>query len=213
MSKENILFDLDGTIVDSSQGIFASINYALRKLDREILPLEILKTFVGPPLKESFLRIGLDDQEADLAVTYYRELYKKEAVYQVEVYDGIEEVLAELSKTKNVFLATSKPEFFAKIILEHLDFTTYFKGIYGANLEGTRTAKKDVIRYALASENIIDSTTAIMIGDRKHDILGALDNEIESIGVLYGFGSQNELMDAGAAYIVATASELLPIID
>ena len=91
MRKQHILFDLDGTIVDSSQGIFSSINYALRKLEREELPLDILKTFVGPPLKDSFIRIGLDERTADLAVNYYRELYKKKAVYQVKTYEGIEE--------------------------------------------------------------------------------------------------------------------------
>lgn len=213
MRKQHILFDLDGTIVDSSQGIFSSINYALRKLEREELPLDILKTFVGPPLKDSFIRIGLDEQTADLAVNYYRKLYKKEAVYQVKTYEGIEETLAELAKTKKIFLATSKPEFFAKIILEHLAFTSYFTGIYGADLEGTRTAKADVIHYALTKENITERETVVMIGDRKHDILGAADNGLESIGVLYGFGSKEELTHAGATHLVSTAKELITLID
>ena len=213
MKKTTILFDLDGTIVDSSEGIFASINYAMQKLGRADLPLDVLKTFVGPPLRESFSRIGFDVADTERAVVYYRELYKKEAMYQMSPYEGIEETLAAFAEEKNIFLATSKPELFAKKMLNHLDFSRYFTGIYGADLEGKRIQKAAVIRYALDSAKIEETAHAVMIGDRKHDILGAIENNLESIGVLYGFGDEKELVQAGANQIVVAPRELLTIIE
>lgn len=212
MKKAHILFDLDGTIIDSSEGIFNSINYAMKKLVKEELSLEVLKTFVGPPLQDSFERIGLSEENAALAVTYYRELYSTEGIYQAKPYDEIEKTLAELSKCQKLYLATSKPEFFAKKILEHLGFTEYFTGIYGADLEGLRIAKADVIAYALRNAKLEDKETIVMIGDREHDILGAKINSVDSIGVLYGFGSQKELSQAGADEIIEKPEELLSLV-
>ena len=212
MKKESILFDLDGTIIDSSKGIFASILYALEKLGLEPLSPEVLRTFVGPPLLESFLNLGLSETMAAQAVTYYRELYKKEAVYMVDPYDEIEATLAQLSRTKRLFLATSKPEVFAKQILEHLGFAKYFEGIYGADLEGLRTEKAAVIAYALATSQLEDIASLVMVGDRKHDISGAKVHGLASIGVLYGFGDQAELQAAGADEIVQTPKELLALL-
>ncbi|MCD5003316.1 HAD-IA family hydrolase [Enterococcus saccharolyticus] len=209
MKKDNILFDLDGTIIDSSEGIYASINYAMRKLNKEELPSNVLKTFVGPPLLESFIRIGLTQEKAELAVGYYRELYKKEGMYQVAVYEGMQETLQKLSQDKNIFIATSKPEYFAKKILDYLKFSDYFTGIYGADLAGLRSEKAAVIQYALAMEKLENLSSIVMIGDRKHDILGAKENNLESIGVLYGFGDEKELMAAGANQLISRPIELL----
>ena len=213
MKKDIILFDLDGTIIDSSQGIFASIGYALEQLGCEPVSLEVLRTFVGPPLLESFLNLGLSEEQAVQAVKHYRALYQQEAVFMVEPYEHIETTLAELSKTKRLFLATSKPEVFAKQILEHLGFADYFEGIYGADLKGQRTEKADVIAYALASSQLTEPATMVMVGDRKHDLLGAQTHQLDSIGVLYGFGDQEELTAAGATAIATTPQELLMIIE
>lgn len=212
MEKEVLLFDLDGTIVDSSKGIFASINYAMEKLEKEALSLDVLRSFVGPPLLDSFLKVGLPWEQANLAVTYYRELYKKEAMYFVDPYEKIEETLMNLAEKKKIFIATSKPEYFATKILEYLDFAKYFEGIYGADLEGKRTEKAAVIQYVLNSEKSLSLPQTVMIGDRKHDIQGATINKLDSIGVLYGFGDAEELIQAGATELVTQPIDLLTLI-
>ncbi|MGX7197012.1 HAD hydrolase-like protein [Enterococcus olivae] len=212
MKKETILFDLDGTIINSSQGIFASINYAMEKLGQEKLSSEILRTFVGPPLYDSFMRIGLTQKQAEDAVFWYRELYKKEAMYLVEPYQAIAETLVALSEKKTLLIATSKPEVFATRILDHLNFSQYFQAIYGADLEGERSKKADIIQYALISEEIKEPSLAVMVGDREHDIHGATVNKMDSIGVLYGFGDQKELSEAGAKHLIKQPMELLEII-
>lgn len=212
MEKETVLFDLDGTIIDSSKGIYASINFALSKLGKEEPSGDILKSFIGPPLMESFIGLGLSLEEAQLAVRYYRELYQREAVYNVIPYSGIEKTLMELSEVKEIFVATSKPEYFAVKILEHLDFAQYFKGIYGADLEGARSEKAAVIDYALSTERMNNRSEVVMIGDRKHDILGAKEHGLASIGVLYGFGNKVELEEAGADQLISQPLELLNVI-
>lgn len=201
--KECLFFDLDGTLIDSSQGIFSSIRYSLAKINGPTLEEEQLRSFIGPPLADSFKKIGLSDKQLELAVRYYRENYAKEGIKQIVVYEGIPEALAKLSETKTLYLATSKPEHFAEEILAVLGFEKYFTGIYGADMEGKRAAKADVLAYALEAA-AIDKEAAVMIGDRKHDILGGKANGLATAGVLYGFGSQEELAAAGAEKLFAT---------
>ena len=212
MKKTKILFDLDGTIIEPSQGIFQSVNYAMEKMNRIKLSNETLKTFVGPPLEESFVSLGMSLKEAKEAISYYRVFYRETGIYLFIAYEGIEEVLTTLSKNNQLYLATSKPELFAKVILESLNYSQYFTGIYGANLEGTRSKKADVIRHAFKESNIVERNQVVMIGDRKHDIIGAVENNIESIGVLYGFGDKEELQTAGATKIAASVKDLLVIL-
>ncbi|NLM66223.1 MAG: HAD-IA family hydrolase [Enterococcus sp.] len=213
MKKDFLLFDLDGTIIEPSHGIYQSINYALSKMKRAILSEEQLRSFIGPPLHDSFVSLGMSKEEASEAIQHYREMYQKEGLYLMHPYPQIDQVLAKLSNKKKLFLATSKPESFAKEILDYLHFSQYFTMIGGANLEGTRSKKAEVIQHVFAQERSIDKSTAVMIGDRKYDIIGANENAIDSIGVLYGFGTKEELQEAGATKIVESPLELLSLME
>ena len=212
MKKDKILFDLDGTIINPSEGIFKSVRYSLMRMDWMTPSEKVLKSFIGPPLLDSYIGLGMTEEQAEEAIGHYRKLYSKEGLYLMSPYAGIEEVLIELSKTKELYIATSKPDVFASQILDHLGFSQYFRGIYGANLEGTRSKKADVIRHVFEEAKIESSNDVVMIGDRMHDIIGALENNIESIGVLYGFGDEKELKKAGATEIVADTLDLLQLI-
>ncbi|GFK23841.1 hypothetical protein YA5_008500 [Tetragenococcus halophilus] len=153
----------------------------------------------------------MTEEEAKEAVDHYRTLYKKEGMYQVTLYDGIQEVLTQLAERYDLFLATSKPEFFAVKIIHHLELAEFFEGIYGADLDGIRSEKRAVIHDALKAEKVEELSTVVMIGDRAHDIIGAKENNIDNIGVLYGFGDKEELVNAGAQKIVAKPRDLLDV--
>ena len=206
-----ILFDLDGTIIDSSKGIFSSIQYALKKMDHELLDADQLRAFVGPPLIDSFRNIGFSPADAVEAVAFYRENYRRSGMFQVTPYEGIANTLATLYEKHNLYIATSKPEVFAKEILAYLDYSRYFQGIYGADLENKRGSKGAVIAYALAEIDAVEQEI-IMVGDRSHDMQGAKENHLAAIGVLYGFGDRKELMDAGASGIVQRPEDLLQML-
>lgn len=211
---KTILFDLDGTITDSGEGIIHSVAYALKKMNLRIPNQTELYSFIGPPLSESFKQLcHLDDIKTNRAVDYYREYYQKEGMFENHVYEGIPELLTTLKKANcNLYIATSKPEIYAKQILEHFNLSNYFEGIYGASLDGERSKKGDVIRYALKEAKITHLKETLMIGDRSHDITGAKENKLVSIGVLYGFGDQAELKKAGADYIAVTPKDIGKII-
>lgn len=211
---QNILFDLDGTITDSAEGIYNSIRFALEKLGQAQPETQLLKKFIGPPLIDSFQEFcGLSYMESEQGVALYREYYREQGIFENRVYDEVEATLLELNQAgKAVYIATSKPEPFAKQILEHFELVQYFQGVYGATLDGTRSKKADVIHYALHEAGISEKAQTIMVGDRSHDILGAKENGLDNIGVLYGFGSREELVTAGADYLVETPLELLPIV-
>lgn len=210
-NKKYLLFDFDGTLVDSSQGIFASIQYALAQLALPSVDQKILTTFIGPPLLDSFKQLGLSDENANQAVKYYREYYAKTAIYQVQLYPQIKEVLKSLSKHYALYIASSKPEIFVKQIAKHLTIDQYFTGIYGADLEGKRAKKANVINYALATSYLTPSA-GLMIGDRVHDCLGAKANQLDAIGVLYGFGSKEELLAAKAEYLCDEPVDLVTLL-
>ena len=209
-----ILFDLDGTITDSALGITNSVKYALNKLNAPIPPYETLCKFIGPPLLDGFRDIcGFDAEKAQEAVKLYREYYETTGLYENAVYDGIPEFLRALKeKGKTVILATSKPEKFARLILEHFNLIQYFDCAAGATIDETRNKKDAVIAYALEECNITDKSLAVMVGDRHHDIFGAKQNGISCVGVLYGFGSLEELTAAGADYIAENIDELYKIL-
>lgn len=212
MTIQRLFFDLDGTLTDSSEGIFNSILYAVRKLGYREPDLTELTSYVGPPLLDSFQKnYQLDEADGEQAVAAYREYYRETGITELTVYDGIEATLAALSQKYELYVATSKPEVFAKQILKTIKLDQYFQGIYGANLEGDRSKKGDIIRYGVAQ--LPEATgESIMVGDRSHDIIGGKENQMKTIGVLYGFGSQAELVEAGADWIVVTPQEILEIV-
>lgn len=205
---QTILFDLDGTVADSGLGITNSVIYALKKYNIEVRERSDVYYFIGPPLHESFQKaLNCSEEEAMKAVAYYREYYSDRGIFENEIYPGVPQLLKTLHDAgKNVVLATSKPELYAKRILEHFDLAQYFAAAAGANMDGTRTKKAEVIRYAMGLCGAEPGST-IIVGDREHDILGAKATGIRSCGVLWGYGSRQELKDAGADYIVHTAEE------
>lgn len=205
-----LLFDLDGTLTDPMLGITRSVQYALRRFGIEIDDLRTLCRFIGPPLKESFRDFyGMDDEQATRAVALTREYFAPRGIFENRLYEGIPELLTELQAAGYVLaMATSKPEPFARQIAEHFHLADRFTLIGGATMDGTRTAKRDVVRYVLGALDVEDPTAAVMIGDRRYDIEGAAAEGIASIGVLWGYGSREELAAAGAGQIVGTIPEL-----
>ena len=183
MNKKYILFDLDGTLTDPMKGITKSVRYALNYYGIEVNDLNDLLPFIGPPLRDSF-------QEFDN-----------------KVYPGIEVCLQTLKDQGKVLLvATSKPEKFAKEIIEHFGLAKYFDFVGGSEFNG-REKKAEVIDYVLTA-NMIDKDEAIMVGDRKHDVIGAHENDLPCIGVLYGYGTKEELMACNSDYLVADINAL-----
>lgn len=209
-----ILFDLDGTLTDPGIGITNSVMYALKKFQIEVEDRTTLFKFIGPPLKASFEKYyGFSKEESELALQYYREYFRPYGLYENKVYDGVRELLIELKKqNKTLLLATSKPEEFAIEILKHFDLYPYFDFVAGATMDSSRVKKADVILYALQSYGVSVLSSAIMIGDREHDILGAKQVGLDSIGVLYGYGDYEELKEAGATYIAENTEDILKII-
>lgn len=205
-----LLFDLDGTLTEPKVGITKSVAYALEYYGIHVEDLDSLCPFIGPPLKESFMKYyGFDDAKAEEAVEKYREYFRPHGVYENEVYAGVPEMLKELhAMGKTLVLATSKPTVFAKIILEHFGLAPYFSVVVGSELDGTRVNKDEVVACALEEAGITDKALAVMIGDREHDIMGAKKNGLDSIGVLYGHGSDEELKKCGADVIVETVEQL-----
>ncbi|MGN0535195.1 MAG: HAD family hydrolase [Eubacterium sp.] len=205
-----ILFDLDGTLTDSSPGIINSIIYALNKCGISVEDTAILRKFLGPPLHESFKEFyGFDDKKAMQATNFYREYFRAKGLLENEVYDGIPELLKNLADNgKRLIVATSKPQEFTDRIMQHFDLTEYFEFVAGSNMDGTRSKKAEVIEYALNKCQITDKSKVVMVGDRKHDIIGAKAVGIDSIGVEYGYGDYDELKSAGATHIAKTVNDL-----
>lgn len=213
-NKKYIFFDLDGTLIDSQEGITKAVAHALTRFGIEVEDLKQLRPFIGPPLAESFIKyFDFTEEKAKEAVSVYREYYSVTGKFENQVYAGVPQMLERLQKAgKKLILATSKPEIFAKQIMEHFHLQEYFTAIYGADMDGIRVKKDDVIRYALTEMEITDISQVIMIGDREHDVIGAKKCGIDTIGVLYGFGSRDELEENGAVVIVEKAEEVAEII-
>jgi len=209
-----ILFDLDGTLTDPGIGITNSVMYALKKFGIEVDDRASLYKFIGPPLLESFQKFyGFSKEDSELGLKYYREYFKPKGLYENKVYEGIESLLQELKKKgKKLLVATSKPEGFAIEILKHFHLLDYFDFVAGASMDEKRVKKADVITYALESYGITDKSSVIMVGDREHDVLGAKENELKSIGVLYGYGDYEELVHAGADYVAQNPEDILQIV-
>ena len=205
-----ILFDLDGTLTDSEPGIINSVRHALRAFGMDRTPAA-LRPFIGPPLYDSFRELtGLNDADAQRAIQIYRGYFADRGIYENSLYPGISDMLFRLKKTqRKLIVATSKPEIFARKIIVHFGLAACFDAVCGADLEGKRSSKSDVIRYALESCGIAPETPGmVMVGDRRYDIIGARDNGLDAIAVLYGYGSREELREAGAARFASSVAEL-----
>lgn len=206
-----ILFDLDGTLTESGEGIINCVQYALEKLGKKEEHPENLQCFIGPPLKEQFMKYaGLSEEEGEKAVVYYRERYTTTGIFENRLYPKIPELL-ELLKINNKILAvaSSKPEVYVKQILKHFQIADYFTAIVGSELDGRRTEKAEVIEEALRRMHLEEERDKVlMVGDRSHDVQGAISCGLQCIGVAYGYGSREELEKAGAVYIADSVEDL-----
>lgn len=209
-----ILFDLDGTLTDPFLGICESVAYSLNSFGIKVDSLDDLKTFIGPPLDVSFHQYyGMDEQQCIQAIEKYREYFSQKGIFENEVYPGMTDFLQSLiDEGKILYVCTSKPTIYAQQIIEHFGLSSYFHDVYGSELDGTRKNKKDVIAYCLECENL-DVNDCIMVGDRQHDVIGAHENDMKCIGVLYGYGDFNEFMQCDCDYIVNNINELKGVLD
>ena len=204
---KSILFDLDGTLTDSGEGIMNCAIYALEHYGLPIPSREQLRTIVGPPLHESFVRFGVPEEEAENAVAKYRERYIPIGAYENTPYPGIRDLLERLqAEGHRLYVATSKPEGMSVNILKHFDLDHYFTRICGASMDTSRSNKDAVIAYLL--EECGAQENAIMVGDTAFDVLGAKAHGIPTIGVSWGYGTVESMESAGAAAIVHTMEEL-----
>lgn len=209
--KKLVFFDLDGTLTDSGPGIMNSAAYAFERMGYPVPPSAVLRTFVGPPLHESFLRNGIPAEMAEKAVAVFRERYMPIGKYENTPYEGIRTFLESLkSLGYKLMIATSKPEEIAIEVLEHFDLAKYFDKICGGSMDLSRTSKEAVIAYLL-EENGRDAEM-VMVGDTKFDIIGAKRHGIPAIGVSWGYGDVGEMEQAGAAAIAKTPEDLLEIL-
>lgn len=214
MSKDFILFDLDGTLTDPSEGITNSLIYALKTYGIEVKDPTTLYQYIGPPLLETFHKgFGFTVEESVNAMKKYREYFSVKGLYENRVYDGIPELLHTLqSSGKTLLVATSKPEEYSVRILRHFSLDRYFTCICGSTMDEKHAEKSYIINDALERGLVFDKTQAVMVGDREHDINGAKTCGITSCGVLYGFGSRKELENAGADFIAEDISTLQSIL-
>ena len=206
MTDTHIFFDLDGTLTDPGPGITNAVMYALERWGIHVADRSELYRFIGPPLTDSFARFyGFSPADARAAVDVYREYFADKGIFENEVYPGIPELLARLKGAGlKLVMATSKPELFALRIADHFNLTRYFDCIAGAAMDETRTQKWEVIEYALDRCGVTDRSAVLMVGDREHDVLGAKRCGIRCLGVLFGYGSREELERAGAVAVAET---------
>ena len=206
LKSRSIYIDLDGTLTDPYEGITKCICYALERMDFPLPGDAELRTFIGPPLMDTFTPL-VGAELAPRALEHYRERFGDIGWLENIPYDGIHDALAALiGAGHRCFVATTKPHVFARRIVEHFEMAQYFSDVYGSELDGTRTDKTELLEYAQAGRSV--SREAIMIGDRHHDIIGAVNNGLRAIGVTYGYGSAEELTGAGAESLAASPREL-----
>jgi len=209
---DSVFFDLDGTLTDPKVGIVGCIQYALNELGRPSQPDENLLWCIGPPLQGSFQTLLGSEAAAVAALALYRRRFSDIGLYENELYPGIAAALASLRQSGlKLYVATSKPAVYAERIVAHFHIGTYFERVFGSELDGTRTDKAELLTYAIG-ETGIDPARAIMIGDRRHDVIGARANAMTAIGVLYGYGSKDELEAAGAHHLCASPHDIVPAV-
>ena len=210
-----VLFDLDGTLTDPKKGILACFNFALEHLGYERITDEQIGKYIGPPLREGFWEaLNTDDESlVNKAVNLYRSRFSEKGIYENELYPHTNRILSELNKSGiSIMVATSKPKSFANKIVYHFGMDEYISAVYGSELDGKLSSKSELIRHIVA-EKKLKLSNVIMVGDRKHDILGAVENNIYAIGVLWGYGTKTELENSFADCICQNDSELLECIN
>lgn len=207
---QTVLFDLDGTLTDPGEGITNSVAHALRRMGYEVPEREALYKFIGPPLVDSFCRYyGMTPEQGVQAVACYREYFADRGLFENLVYPGIPELLAELKQQgKTVLVASSKPEFYVRKILDHFALSQYFDVIAGASMDQSKVEKSLIVAEALQRAGVQDHSTAVMVGDREFDVQGARTVGLPCIGVLFGYGSSAELTAAGALALAADVAQL-----
>ena len=205
----HIIFDLDGTLTDSKTGILNSLRFALSRFGIDEADTAALVAFIGPPLHDSFReRYGFSDDDARRAVAHYREYFAEKGIYENELYPGVDAMLDDLTaRGAAMMIATTKPGVFAGKITEHFNIRRHFLTVRGSNLDGTMMDKAELIR-SLVEEHSLGRRGTVMVGDRKHDIVGARANGLDSVAVGYGYGSRGELAEAGPTHFCATVEEL-----
>jgi phosphoglycolate phosphatase len=208
-----VLFDLDGTLTDPYVGITRSLAHALAAAGRPVDDPDTLRSLIGPPLVDAFAEMGMNDAAIDIALTAYRDRYTKIGMFENELIAGVPQLLRDLVAAGfRLAVATSKPEEFARTIVEHFDLAAYFEAVAGATLDNRRSHKDEVIDHALDLLGRPAIESVVMIGDREHDLIGAAEHHIASIGVLWGYGSRAELAAARPMALVATVDELRSVL-
>jgi phosphoglycolate phosphatase len=211
----NILFDLDGTLTDPRVGIVACLKYAIESMGQVPPGDRELARFIGPPLQVSLASLaGIDNEEkVTRAVAFYRERFAETGMYENTVYPDIPQTLdALIARGATLYVATSKPTVYAARIVEHFGLSGYFRGVYGSELDGTRSNKAELIAHLLQTESM-SGASAVMIGDRSHDMAGAKANGVFAVGVLWGYGSREELLAAGAAALCERPAKLVEAVN
>ncbi len=206
-------FDVDGTVCDSGEGVKAAFLYALGRFGLTDVP-ENMDRIMGPPLYDSFVNFyGLSAGDAKAAIEYYREFYREKGIFMSRIYDGIPETLKALNECgTKVYTATSKPRVFAETVLKYFGLYDRFTAVYGSEFDGTRSAKEEVIEYALAESGVNDASKSVMIGDRSYDMLGGKKFGMVTVGALFGYGTYEELLSSGADYITEDGFKLKKIL-
>lgn len=209
-----ILFDLDGTLSDPKIGITKSVQYGLENMGIFEPDLQKLECFIGPPLQDSFAEYyHMNENDILKAIDYYRERFKEKGMFENELYPGIQAMLESLKQAGHkLIIATSKPTVFSEQILKYFAIDRYFDQVVGSNLDGTRSSKTDIIDYIINLYRNYDQNDFVMIGDRKHDLIGAHNTGIDCIGVTYGYGSIDEIKGASPTYMVGSVEELKQIL-
>ena len=211
-----VLFDLDGTLTDSGEGIMKSVQYALEKIGFPEPDLTKLRVFVGPPLLEQFMEYAnIDHETAEAAVRFYRERFAPVGIFENSVYPGVEAMLQDLkSRGYLLAVASSKPEVFVRQVLDHFDLTGYFDVIVGSEMNGERTQKAEVVEEAVSRLGFTDRREeVIMVGDKSHDVIGAATCGINCIAVSYGYGTMEELQGASPLYIADSPQAVTDFFD
>jgi phosphoglycolate phosphatase len=206
-AERHVFFDLDGTLVDPAQGIVGSVRHALQELGALVPEFDALRWVIGPPMRSSFEMLLGGKERVEEAVELYRVRYRGGAMFDAVPYAGIAEALASLSAEHTLLLATSKPHVLARPILTHFELDRHFTAIYGAELDGTRDDKGELLAHMLETR-ALDPSTVVMVGDRKYDVLGASRHGIATIGVLWGHGGEVELREAGASVLCEHPADL-----
>ena len=211
---DTVLFDFDGTIADSSEGVKASIIYAYEAFKKPLPDEETLRQFFGPPLVASFMKYAnVDEKTGEAMTSKYRELYTDNAMYRLKLYDGVEKLLQNLSADGvKIAVASSKPKKFFDKLLTYLGIKRYFEVVSGADMDEKGTSKTDIILSACDQLGVEDKSQVLMVGDRKYDVLGAKGAGVKCVGVTFGFGSRQELEESGADFLADTAEEIYEIV-